>query len=688
MSGLDSATRAMRGGRAWARDLAGAVALVEGAIAQRIFLAVEGLELPSHNVFGEPLATERGTDMVDLVRRCGQAAELGERVALVARASELATARSELASIAARRLEVVVHTLAEPSRGDAPGSLAGLAPALALDDLPWGMLLCAGVTDAIDLALVARRAAEDSGCPFFVVHEVAHSHDVEPVAAPSRDLCEAFVGPAQGRARRASAGETRMQDVAGIDAGIDAPPVDDREFAERVPFALGSAMRELESLTGRHHDVIERAPGGDAGLALVGAGALGDSIIADVERLRASGHDVAAVRVVAWRPFPAPRLVKALGRALAVAVLERVDQPLASGPPLAVQLKAAFADALTWAPDYPGIGRIPRIVSGIVAPEREVDSMDLDAIVHNVLADERGKRTFVLGAVGAEESLPAPSMPAAQSSPPSTAAGSFVMRGLVARREVAAAAAELCAAVLASALGLRTRVAVRELTEDEGGGFAFDLAASRHRPRGGHAPHAVGVVAVGDLEVLLRGDVSRGLGGGPGRGNASRDNALSRLARSGVLAIRSDRRAADALWSEVPPWAKAIVFDRGARVVGWTGGGVGGDGTDGAGSGDADGAGAVWLVASTFVGLALAIAASDRALREAGVGEGIDGAVVEREVAEALGGGVAYHAKGAGGVAERGGKTARATFEAIVEVPRTTIERDDDGVRLGRRPRQ
>jgi pyruvate ferredoxin oxidoreductase alpha subunit len=679
MSGLDSTARTMRGGRAWARDLAGAVALVEGAIAQRVFLAVggadKGVVLPSHNVFGEPLAVEHGTDVVDLVRRCARAAEQGERVALVARASELATARSELVSIAARRLEVVVHTLAEPSRGDTPASDTGLAPALALDDLLWGMLLCAGVSDAIDLALIARRAAEDSGCPFFVVHEVAHAHDVEPVAAPSLELCEAFVGPAQGRARRGSQGEAEGEGV----GGIDAPPADDRAFAERVPFALGSAMRELEGLTGRHHDVIERAPGSDAGVALVGAGALGDSIIADVERLRAGGHDVAAVRVVAWRPFPAPRLVKALGRALVVAVLERVDQPLASGAPLAVQLKAAFADALTWAPDYPGIGRIPRIVSGIVAPQREVDSRDLDAIVQHVLADERGKRTFVLGAVAGTDAAPGGSALQHASTPPALAAspGSFVMRGIVSRREIASAAAELCAAVLASALGLRTRVAVRELPEDEGGGFAFDLVASRQRPRGGHAPHAVGVLAVGDLELLSRGEGSRG--------SASRGNALSRLARSGVLAICSDRRAADALWSDVPPWAKAVVFDRGARVLGWTGGragaGVGGNGTDGVG------AASVWVVASAFVGVALAVVASDRGLREAGVGEGVDGAVVEREVAEALRGGVASHAKDAGGVAEGGGKAARATFEAIVEVPRATIERDDDGVRLGRRPR-
>ncbi len=266
--------------------------------------------------------------------------------------------------------------------------MAGLAPALSLDDLLWGMLLGAGVSDAVDLALIARRAAEDSGCPFFVVHEGSHAHAVEPVAAPSRELCEAFVGRAAGRARRtASPG-----DATGS-AG-------DRAFAERVPFALSSAMRELETLTGRHHDVIERVPASDAPVALVGAGALGDSLLADVDRLRAGGHDVAGVRVVAWRPFPAPRLVKALGRALAVTVLERVDLPLASGAPLAVQIKAAFADALTWAPDYPGVGRIPRIVSGVIAPEREVDSTDLDAIVHNVIADERGKRAFLLGGEG------------------------------------------------------------------------------------------------------------------------------------------------------------------------------------------------------------------------------------------------------------------------------------------------
>jgi pyruvate-ferredoxin/flavodoxin oxidoreductase len=643
--------------------LAGAIALVEGAVSQRVFSAVDGIELAPRNAFGESVPLERGADVVDLVRRCALAAEQGERVALVAAAPDLALARSELASIAARRLGIVVHALAQPARGGTPSSMAGLAPALSLDDLFWGMLLGAGVSDAVDLALAARRAAEDSGCPFFVVHEGSHAHDVEPISAPSRELCDAFVGRAEGRVRRAQV------PVDGTAGGVR-----DRAFAERVPFALGSAMRELESLTGRHHDVIERMPASDAGVALVGAGALGDSLLADVGRLRAAGHDVVGVRVVAWRPFPGPRLVKALGRALAVTVLERVDQPLASGAPLAVQLKAAFADALTWAPDYPGVGRIPRIVSGIVAPEREVVSTDLDAIVQNVLADERGKRAFVLGgeeafgltagseaASAAAWAAPRSGSPVAPAPPMPSPAGTFVMRGITGRREVAAAAAELCAAVLASALGLRTRVAVRELSEEEGGGIAFDLVASRERPRGTHAPHAVNLVALSDPAFLTRG------------------NALARLAAAGIVAMPSERRAAEALWAEVPPWVKAIAFDRGARVVGWSP----------AAPADRDEA-ASWVAASAFVGIALAAAASDRALGIAAGREGpvLDGAVVQREVAEALRVGVVLSSPGqAAFVVDRGASVARAVFEAIVEIPRATIEREDDGVRLGRRPR-
>jgi pyruvate-ferredoxin/flavodoxin oxidoreductase len=61
------------------------------------------------------------------------------------------------------------------------------------------------------------------------------------------------------------------------------------------------------------------------------------------------------VRVL--RPFFPGELVKAVSRARAIAVIEPLDVALAPSGPLAGSLKAAFADALTWAPGFPGVGR-------------------------------------------------------------------------------------------------------------------------------------------------------------------------------------------------------------------------------------------------------------------------------------------------------------------------------------------
>jgi pyruvate-ferredoxin/flavodoxin oxidoreductase len=168
-----------------------------------------------------------------------------------------------------------------------------------------------------------------------------------------------------------------------------------------VPFALASAFRDLEALTGRHRDALRRSPpgqGAEAMLMLVGLGRLGARLLAEVPRVRALGHDVGAVTLTAMRPFPGARAVRFLARAHAVTVLEHTDEALAQSNAVTRELKAAFVDALTWAPDYPGIGRVPRVHSGVLrSVTRELEAEDVDAIVRNMLAGDGGRRFFVLG---------------------------------------------------------------------------------------------------------------------------------------------------------------------------------------------------------------------------------------------------------------------------------------------------
>jgi hypothetical protein len=608
--------------RAWAKDALGAIALVEGSFAERIMIAIGGphpLPVPERNAFGEPVVVERGPNALALMARFVQAVEAGQRATLIATAHDLASVRDVLSTLRARRMGTVIHAVAD----------RGIADALALADLGWGVLFSAGVEEGLDLALVARRAAEDSGTPFFVVHERTSARHVEAVASPSKELVEVFVGPPRARLRPVSDAAHPIH-----------VHVSERAFAERVPFALQSAMRELESLTGRRRDVIDRLPAGDAAVMMVAVGELGESLIAGIERLRAQGLDVGAIKLTALRPFPGPRLVKAMARALAITVLETADEPLARSAPLAREVKAAFADAITWAPEYPGIGRIPRIASGLVgAAGHDLETNDLDAVTLNMLADERGTRSFVLGAespLGLEPSAP----------PTKTSTHAISMRGRVRDATTAEACAEICAAVVSSALGLHVRSSVRRAPLAEGEGFAFDLIAARERPRGVHAPHAVRVVAVEDSAMF------------------SHASPLARLADGGVLAVPTQQRSADAVWAELPAYAKAIVFDRHARVVGF------------APVEEQDPKIHPWLTAGTFAGLALASAAG-RTGRAA-----VDGSLVAREVAEALR--AALGAAGEAAIA-RGADAARKAFEAHIEVPRATVERDEESVRLGRR---
>ena len=361
-------------------DLVDAIADVEAAVVQRLYLggARHAPERP-RNAFGDSVSLEQHAPggFAAQVHQATAAISRGERVGLLASARELLTVREALAAIAARRLATVFHAL-EPVGGDAAHALA---------ELGWALLYAADVAESVDLTLVARRAAEDSGTPVLGVQDPPRAGRHQVAVPLERPQIAGFVGPADARMRAESDPSHPSH-----------AEVDPRALADRVPFALASALRDLESLTGRKRDVLTRnglGQGADAPLVFLAVGSLGEFLLDEVARLRADGHDVGAVKLTAFRPFPGPRAVRLLGRAHAITVIEHTDLPLAQSNAVTRELKAAFADALTWAPDYPGIGRIPRIHSAVMS-SRRVDARDVDAILRNMLAGEQGKRFLSL----------------------------------------------------------------------------------------------------------------------------------------------------------------------------------------------------------------------------------------------------------------------------------------------------
>ena len=559
-------------------DASTAVRLAEAAIGSR--------------VLGDASTAASTSSAESLLITCREAAARGERVAVLARAESLAAARDAMRRIAQARLAVVAHALS----GHGGEELA------ALTDLGWGVLCASGPEDSFDLALIARRAGEDCGVPFVVVH--AHGH-VGPgpgrarsmIALPQDKACLAFVGPA-----------SRMKAVHDP-AHPSLAPIGDRAFAERVPFALGSALREYANVSGRRHDLLDKAPMAEAPLMLVGMGPVGDALFHSVAELRNRGYDVGAVAVSALRPFPGARLVKTLARALAITILEPEGEPMSHGGLLARELKSAFTDALTWAPGFPGIGRIPKLFVGVTGPSFDVS--DLAAICDNMLADEQGRRSFSFS--DTEHALPR------AASTERAASATVSMRWVLDDLETADGALATTAAVLASALGLR---ATGIVTPNPGGGTTVDVFASREHARGGMARRGPRLVLATDRGIASSAAVA----------------PLSPGAVLGVLSSSGD--------STLPEAARAIVRERRVRALPL--------GYDGA----APGASAA--IAATCAGAALAVGA--RAQRAA-----LDGAEVSRIVAEQLStAGVADPGPGA----ERARRAFEATFEALVSADR------------------
>lgn len=315
------------------------------------------------NAFDQPVEVRVVTDVGEALRA------LPARGAAFLSVRALVDARAAFCDLVDARRAAVVHAVLGGTARDVLDAHAAL-------DLGGPALFSGDAQHAADLAVVAHRLAEDAEVPVLVVHEA----DVPAgeVAASDAALVRGVLEPAPPP------------------LGAGAEGLRHRVAAERTPFALSSALRAFERFAGRKQEVVRghRLVGAD--IAIVAAGGVARAARAAIAaRGEAEGQlPVGLLEVVALRPFPGQEIVKALSRARAVAVVERADTPLAQSSSLAVAVKAAFADALTWTPGYPGIGRVPTLFSACIDPHPA--PRDLLRVIERIHEGDLAPRSFVV----------------------------------------------------------------------------------------------------------------------------------------------------------------------------------------------------------------------------------------------------------------------------------------------------
>jgi pyruvate-ferredoxin/flavodoxin oxidoreductase len=319
------------------------------------------------NLWGESLAFIEPESEHSAASTCEGFAVAGGRVTNFTSGQGLVLMKEVLYTISGKRLPIVFHIGARSLTSHSLNVHAGHDDVMAVADCGWGILFGKNAQNAGDLALIARRAAEDSATPFLNVQDgFLTTHTIENVRLPEPEFMKQYIGPPG--AKLVNLMDPDHPVMSGVVQNQDSymkGKIAQRAYYDRVPAALERAMQEFYEATGRRYGLIEPYRLEDAEYVIVGMGGLVETAQATVDYLRKTeGLRIGTLHVTSFRPFPGPQIVEALKNVRAISVIERMDNPLAESNPLICEIKAAFASALSGTPPYKKINAMPEFLSG------------------------------------------------------------------------------------------------------------------------------------------------------------------------------------------------------------------------------------------------------------------------------------------------------------------------------------
>ena len=476
---------------------------------------------------------------------CEGFALAGGRVTNFTSGQGLILMKEVLYTISGKRLPVVFHIGSRALTSQSLNVHAGHDDVMGCEDVGWGMLFTRNAQGAGDLALIARRTAEETSTPFFNIQDgFLTTHTVENVLLPEVELMKDFVGRPEDRL-------TNFFDpynpvMTGVVQNQDSymkGKIAQRVYYDKVMAALKKNMAAYTALTGRRYEVVESYRMDDAEYAIVGMGSMIETAEATIDWIRENlGIKVGAVHVTCFRPFPSVEIVEALKGVKAFSVAERMDNPMAQSNPLTREIKAAFADALTGHAGYPEITRIPKIYAGAAGlGSRDLRPGHFIAMTRNMMNGD-GLSYFVVG-IDHELALPVDEEPDLRPD------GGFSMRGHSVGGFGSVTTNKIIATIVGEVFGKEVQAYPKYGSEKKGLPTTYYLTVANDRIRTHSELNYVDFVPLNDVNAFLYG------------------NPLKGLQPGGTVFIQTKKTTPEEVWANVPPKAKAQIREKNIRVL-------------------------------------------------------------------------------------------------------------------------
>ncbi|MBS72341.1 MAG: pyruvate ferredoxin oxidoreductase [Thermoplasmata archaeon] len=436
--------------------------------------------------------------------------------------------------ISGKRLPIVFHIGSRAMTSQSLNVHAGHDDIMGVSDTGWGILFARNAQESGDMALICRRAAENSQTPFFNVQDgFLTTHTIENVRLLEPEMMRDFVGDPKTKLRNLF--DPYHPIMTGVVQNQDAymkGKIAQRHFTDQVKPAIMEAMREFGDLTGRHYDLIEGYQMEDAEFAIVGIGSMIETATAVVDRLREEGRKVGCVHVTCFRPFPGQELARMIGGCKSVAILERMDDPLAGDNPLTAETKAALFDE----------GFSPKVHTGAYGlGSRDITSADIIA-VYDLLASDEKSRYFTLG-------IDHPTVLERTQTVDGRPEGSFSMRGHSVGGFGSVTTNKVIATISADLFGKYVQAYPKYGSEKKGLPTNFYLSIADEHVRIHHELDILDFIAVQDVNAFSTG------------------NPLKGLKDDGTVFIQSTAESPTEVISKLPTWAQNEISNRNLNVL-------------------------------------------------------------------------------------------------------------------------
>ncbi len=215
-------------------------------------------------------------------------------------------------------------------------------------DSGWIQIYCENAQEAYENTILAVRIAEhkDILLPVMVCQDgFITSHGVEGVEMLDDKKVKAFIG------------EYKIEySLLDTDNPVTYGPLDlqdyyfehKRQESEAMKDALNKipeVLREFEKTFGTRYDFVEEYKLQDAEIAIIAMSSTAGTVKFVVDELRQKGVKAGLLRLRIFRPFPKEKILNALKKIKAVAILDRSESFSAEGGPLYTEIKAALYDS-------------------------------------------------------------------------------------------------------------------------------------------------------------------------------------------------------------------------------------------------------------------------------------------------------------------------------------------------------